>query len=98
MHVCEFSCLSFASEQVLTAVKNVTEEQIRDENWIKENWNLERGVAVGNMSFWYTAWKFRYTAWKNAYLKYAVETQQYIHDNQIQQQAATAPQERFVFT
>lgn len=68
--VCNFSHLAYASQTVVNAVKNATEEQIRDENWLKNYWALGgKEIAVGNMDFWYNAWKFLHRPgmiWKKA--------------------------------
>ena len=42
-------------------MQNATEEQIRDENWLKNYWMTENRAETtqeGNMMFRYKAWKF----------------------------------------
>jgi len=51
IEVCNFCCLSYASEFVLNAIQQATEEQITSREWMEEK-------KCWNMKFWLSAWKF----------------------------------------
>jgi len=57
-----FCCLSYSTESVLGIIRNATEEQIKDPNWLADYWKSSeyqnRGVSEGNLTTWYHFWKF----------------------------------------
>jgi len=59
--VCNFCCLSYATDDILINIKHATAEQIVDTKWIDENTTLvgdKTPEYQGNLKFWKKVWTF----------------------------------------